>query len=125
MLTRVTHLSPTVRARSIQAGWRRLGVILTAGIACASLMTSNEAASQVPQPAQESPTQSGQVPTHPEGTSPDEPLGQQLSKSGGVIEPPAGIDSEIEVPAPQPDPKTTPVIPPPGSPGGDPSIQPK
>jgi hypothetical protein len=125
MLTRVTYLSPTVRARRIQVGWRRLGAILTAGIACASLMTSNEAASQVPQPAPESPAQSGQVPMHPEGASSDEPLGQQLSKSGGVIEPPAGIDSEIEVPAPQPDPKTTPVIPPPGSPGGDPSIQPK
>jgi hypothetical protein len=125
MLTRITYFSPTMRTGSVQAGRRRLGAVLSAGIIWASLIMSNEAVSQAQQPAPDSPNQSGQVPTHPESTSPDEPLGQQLSKSKGVIEPPTDIDREIEVPAPEPDPKTTPVIPPPGSPGGDPSIQPK
>jgi hypothetical protein len=52
-----------------------------------------------------------------------EPLGDKLAKSDGVLCPPAGIDPEMRAPAP--DTGTTPVIPPPGSPGGDPSIRPK
>jgi hypothetical protein len=52
-----------------------------------------------------------------------EPLGDKLARSDGVLCPPAGIDPEIR--APTPDAGKTPVIPPPGSPGGDPSIRPK
>ena len=52
-----------------------------------------------------------------------EPLGDKLARSDGVLCPPAGIDPEIR--APTPDGGKTPVIPPPGSPGGDPSIRPK
>src|ERR1700682_6009506 len=37
--------------------------------------------------------------------------------------PPAGVDPEMHAPAP--DVGNTPVIPPPGSPGGDPTIRPK
>jgi hypothetical protein len=61
----------------------------------------------------------------PEGTTGQraEPLGDKLAKSDGVLCPPAGIDPEIR--APTPDAGNTPVIPPPGSPGGDPSIRPK
>ncbi len=51
------------------------------------------------------------------------PLGDKLAKTDGVICPPAGIDSEIRVPAPEAGGRT-PVIPPPGSPGGDPTVQP-
>jgi hypothetical protein len=47
------------------------------------------------------------------------------SPSPGVIRPPRGIDPGIHTPVPVPDPRTTPVIPPPGSPGGDPRIQPR
>jgi hypothetical protein len=50
-------------------------------------------------------------------------LSDQLSQSKGVICPPAGIDPGISVPASGGG--RTPVIPPPGTPGGDPSIQPK
>jgi hypothetical protein len=50
-------------------------------------------------------------------------LSDHLSQSKGVICPPAGIDPAISV---QPTGGgRTPVIPPPGTPGGDPSIQPK
>ena len=50
-------------------------------------------------------------------------LSDQLSQSKGVICPPAGIDPGISVPPSGGG--RTPVIPPPGTPGGDPSIQPK
>ena len=52
-----------------------------------------------------------------------EPLGDQLAKSDGVLCPPAGVDPQMR--APTPETGNTPVIPPPGSPGGDPSIRPK
>jgi hypothetical protein len=52
-----------------------------------------------------------------------EHLSDKLARTDGVICPPAGVDTEIR--APTPDAGRTPVIPPPGTPGGDPSIQPK
>jgi hypothetical protein len=52
-----------------------------------------------------------------------EPLGDKLAKSDGVLCPPSGVDPEIR--APTPDGGNMPVIPPPGSPGGNPSIRPK
>jgi len=54
-----------------------------------------------------------------------ENLSNRLSRSEGVIKPRRGIDPEIEVPAPVPNPGTTLVVPPPGSPGGDQRIRPK
>ena len=54
-----------------------------------------------------------------------EPLSEKLDKSRGVIRPPANIAPDMTVRAPDPDPGTTRVIPPPGSPGGDPTIVPK
>jgi hypothetical protein len=52
-----------------------------------------------------------------------EPLGDKLARSDGVLCPPPGVDPEIR--APTPDAGNTPVIPPPGSPGGDPTVRPK
>jgi hypothetical protein len=52
-----------------------------------------------------------------------EPLGDKLAKSDGVLCPPSGVDPEIR--APTPDTGNTPVIPPPGSPGGNPNLRPK
>jgi hypothetical protein len=52
-----------------------------------------------------------------------EPLGDKLAKSDGVLCPPAGVDPEMR--APTPETGNTPVIPPPGSPGGDPRVRPK
>ena len=62
----------------------------------------------------------------PDGTTTGqrpEPLGDKLARSDGVLCPPAGVDPEMHAPAP--DTGKTPVIPPPGSPGGDPTIRPK
>ncbi len=50
-------------------------------------------------------------------------LSDQLNQSGGIICPPAGTDPEMAVPPK--DGGRTPVIPPPGAPGGNPNIQPK
>ena len=48
-------------------------------------------------------------------------LSDKLARSGGVICPPARVDPEIRVPTPPGG--AMPVIPPPGSPGGDPSLK--
>jgi hypothetical protein len=53
----------------------------------------------------------------------DQTLSDKLAQSNGVICPPANVDPDIKAPTPQGG--TMPVIPPPGSPGGDPQVQPK
>jgi hypothetical protein len=62
----------------------------------------------------------------PQGTTTgqsNEPLGDKLAKSDGILCPPADVDPQMR--APTPEAGNTPVIPPPGSPGGDPTIRPK
>jgi hypothetical protein len=53
-----------------------------------------------------------------------ETLSERLSRTEGVIKPPASATPDMTVPAPVPNPGTTPVIPPPGSSPTDP-LQPK
>jgi hypothetical protein len=62
-----------------------------------------------------------------EGSAPrqDEPLSDKLARTEGVICPPPEIDPDIRAPAPAPNSSNMPVIPPPGSPGGDPAVRPK
>ena len=50
-------------------------------------------------------------------------LSDRLASSGGVICPPSQVDPVIKAPTPQGG--SMPVIPPPGSPGGNPNIAPK
>jgi hypothetical protein len=50
-------------------------------------------------------------------------LSDKLAQSGGVICPPSQVDPAIKAPTPQGG--TMQVIPPPGSPGGNPNIAPK
>lgn len=52
-----------------------------------------------------------------------EPLSDRLAQSDGIMCPPSHIDPQMRKEAP--DEGKTPVIPPPGSPGGDPAIRPK
>jgi hypothetical protein len=52
-----------------------------------------------------------------------ENLSEKLSKSEGVICPPRGVDPEIALPPPGGG--LTPIIPAPGTPGGDPNVRPK
>jgi hypothetical protein len=108
--------------------------LLIVGAALAVLVASVEAAaaqarppsSDVPQsdiqgqpdPRQD-PRSTGAV-----GRSPQN-LSEKLDSTSGVIRPPADIAPDMSVPAPDPNPGTTRVIPPPGTPGGDTSIVPK
>ena len=77
-------------------------------------------------PMQQQPAPNSGTTVQPEGQTTGqraEPLGDKLARSDGVLCPPAGVDPEMR--APTPDAGKTPVIPPPGSPGGDPSVRPK
>jgi len=111
-------------------------------LSCALMAASSAAIAQAPPapttpPAQTAPPARSnncspmQQPAHPSTSAPEgtttgqhtESLGDKLAKSDGVLCPPAGVDPEMR--APTPEGGNTPVIPPPGSPGGDPSIRPK
>lgn len=116
----------------------------TLALSCALLVLPVAAAAQAPPapatpPAQTAPPQPQrsancapmQQPSHPGTATPDgtttgqggPSLGDKLAKSDGVLCPPASVDPEMR--APTPEGGNTPVIPPPGSPGGDPSVRPK
>ena len=113
-------------------------------LSCVLMAVSGVAAAQAPPapatpPAQTAPPSASrtancapmQQPAHPNTAAPEgtttgqrtESLGDKLARSDGVLCPPPGVDPEMHAPAP--DIGNTPVIPPPGSPGGDPSIRPK
>jgi len=53
------------------------------------------------------------------------PLGDRLAKSDGVLCPPSNVDPQMHAPVPNAGSESMPVIPPPGSPGGNPDIRPK
>jgi hypothetical protein len=57
------------------------------------------------------------------GGAPSPNPSDKLAESKGVICPPAGVDRDINVPPPGGG--ELKVIPPPGSPGGNPNVQPK
>jgi|SRR5947209_8463578 len=100
-----------------------------AGLAAALLIAAT-AQAQTPKPPS-----SGADKTVPQNVVPQDstpgkdsgnnPLSEQLSRSGGVIKPPTNVDRQIEAPTPNPGPKSMPVVPPPGSPGGNPDVKPK
>jgi hypothetical protein len=58
-------------------------------------------------------------------SKPKEPLSKELKEGEGVLEPPRGIDPEIQKKVPDDFEGKTPIIPPPGEPGGRQDVQPK
>jgi len=52
-------------------------------------------------------------------------LSNKLDESNGVIKPSGDVDPAMNKAAPVPNPNSTPVIKPPGTPGGEPGAQPK
>ncbi|HWZ41013.1 MAG TPA: hypothetical protein VNY08_22195 [Bradyrhizobium sp.] len=86
---------------------------------------------QIAPPTALPPTNCAPMPPNGTGTKTDgstvgesrEPLGDRLARSDGTLCPPSNVDPEIR--APTPEGGKMPVIPPPGSPGGDPSLRPK
>ncbi|MBV9862937.1 MAG: hypothetical protein JO267_12425 [Alphaproteobacteria bacterium] len=65
------------------------------------------------------------VPEMPGSASPGGSLSNKLDRSGGVIQPPANVDPGLTQPTPAIGGNSTPVIPPPGTPGGNPAATPK
>jgi hypothetical protein len=98
-------------------------VILGSDLACAQ--TATPPAQNAPSPSKQAacpPDAPANSPTVGSGQS-NPNLSNQLSNSSGVICPPAGVDPDMNVSPPGGG--RTPVIPPPGSPGGDPDVKPK
>ena len=69
----------------------------------------------------------GSSPSAAQGTqaAPKDNPSEKLDKSDGVIKPGGNLDPKMQVTPPDPGPTSTPVIPPPGSPGGNPNVVPK
>jgi hypothetical protein len=113
-------------------------------LSCALTMANGAAVAQAPPTPATPPSQTAPAPAPrtgdcaptrsvvPDGTvapqgsttgQASEPLSDKLAKSEGVLCPPPGVDPEMRAPTPHTG--NTPVIPPPGSPGGDPNVRPK
>ncbi|MBO1905606.1 hypothetical protein KHP60_10015 [Microvirga sp. 3-52] len=111
-----------------------LSTILAAGLGTAALAQNPEVLKQqapnMPAPNQMpaekvEPDSNLSGPNGPSETGSTNTLSDKLEQSDGVIRPPANASPDITVPAPVPDPGTTPVIRPPGSPGGNQQLDPK
>jgi hypothetical protein len=99
-------------------------LILGAGAACAADSTTRPR-SMPPAPEAPGPG-AGSSDAPPSGTSQDpSSLSDKLSRSGGVLQPPATVDPAMKQPAPPTGPQSMPVIPPPGTPGNDQGVRPK
>jgi hypothetical protein len=98
---------------------------LIAGIVVATVRVApaQDRAPQAPalqKPEADAPKQSPSLPATGES------LSERLGRADGVIKPPSGVDPGMHVAPKDPSAGSTmPVIPPPGSPGGDQSIRPK
>jgi hypothetical protein len=97
-----------------------LGLVATTGPATARDQTAPQRIPEQSQPAQPpvAPGEGSSVPDR-QGS-----LSNRLSQSRGVIEPPATGDSGV-MPPPRTGARSTPVIPPPGSPEGSQKVRPK
>jgi len=60
----------------------------------------------------------------PSGSQSGQTLSDKLAKQQGTLDPPK-VDPGIQAPLPSPSRGTMPVIPPPGTPGGNPAVVPK
>lgn len=101
--------------------------LLTALAAAGAAVARSAAETASPAPATPGaecpPGVNGDPPTLGGGDSNRESLSEKLAESKGIICPPAGIDAEMQVTPPAGG--TLRIIRPPGTPGGDPSVQPK
>jgi hypothetical protein len=103
---------------------KRLLAPILAGLALACAAPCN-AQSGEQKPAAEAPPQIVPEDTRPgRSGSSQEPLGKKLHRTDGVLHPPQGIDPGVAIPPPSTG-SNMPVIPPPGTPGGNSAIEPK
>ena len=76
-------------------------------------------------PTAETPPQTVPEDTRPgRSGSSQEPLGKKLNRTDGMLHPPRGVDPGVAIPPPSTG-SNMPVIPPPGTPGGNTAIEPK
>ncbi|HXC89223.1 MAG TPA: hypothetical protein VNV18_03575 [Stellaceae bacterium] len=113
---RAIILSPFIAATLMCAA-------LAAGAAPTPGIPAQYAQSQPSAPSGSESTIPQQTPRSGSSAAPGS-LSHQLSRSGGVIHPPPSGDSGVVAP-PNQGASRTPVIPPPGTPGGNPMVQPK
>jgi hypothetical protein len=98
-----------------------LSVVLLAGAAGAQTVEKREQPS--PSQPKSPPTAMPLPPEQGEGSGSS--MSDRLSKSQGVIRPPREVDPTMKQETPPTGPNSMPVIPPPGTPGGDQSVKPK
>ncbi len=115
-------MSPWTKGGDVRTIIRPLmaAMFLCAGIGIAAAQTQNGATGAAPD---HGPAATGQVPQSGSSPAPGS-LSHELNRSGGIIRPPPTHDPGVVSP-PNQGISRTPVIPPPGSPGGNPNVQPK
>lgn len=106
---------------------RALLAAATVGFGLAVASPAQAQTSQQTLPKTDTPQSESTGPQDPRSTGStarsNETLSERLSETGGVIRPPQNTTPDMAIrPA---DPGTTRVIPPPGSPGGNPAMQPQ
>jgi hypothetical protein len=97
-------------------------IVAAITIACPALAQSTDQGRAEQRGVACPPDVRGSPPTVGEGAG-SAPLSDKLAQSKGVICPPSGVDSDMQVEPPGGG--RLKVIPPPGAPGGDPNVQPK
>jgi hypothetical protein len=106
-----------------------LSMIMAGGVTSAWAQNPNVLQQQAPNmpPPQQMPAEKVEPhdPSTTGSTGSTGTLSDKLNKSDGVIRPPDVGASGRTVKPPVPDPGTMPVIPPPGSPGGNQQVEPK
>ncbi len=109
-----------------------LSMMLVGGLTTAS--AQNPEVLQQQAPNMPHPKQMPAEKVEPEKIEPRDPsstgstggnLSEKLERSDGVIRPSENATPDMTVPAPVPNPGTTPVIPAPGDPGGNQQVDPK
>jgi hypothetical protein len=109
-----TYRVTVARRRRELTPWMT-GLLLGLGIAAFAGIQLGHAQTNSPRNREEL------VPTQP---APPPPAGTG-SQETGVIRPPVGVDPGMTKPAPNPQAFPMPVLPPPGTPGGNPQVVPK
>ena len=99
-------------------------ILLGAGPIAAARAQTGDTLTIPPQTAQPDGPSDQATTTPSESSAVPDTLGEQLSKSDGVIAPPHTGDTNVVAP-PDGGTSRTPVIPAPGTPGGNPMIDPK
>ena len=100
-----------------------VGALALAGtVAGAALAQDGRTLRSPPRPEATQPAPPDENAPQPEGST--VPPGEDLSHSGGVLTPPPSADRGVVKP-PSEGTGSMPVIPPPGTPGGNPSVKPK